>query len=269
MEQAIGLVAALPQEIRPLLARFSNSRREMLGRFTLYRLTTAPAEILLVETGMGPKNAAEASRLLVDAASPSLLVSFGFAGALAPQFRPGDVVLANRILFHRDRLFSQQPGLTEALAAKVAVILESEAALTAGSIYRGTFITTEQTLSKKEMAARMPKDTANPVVEMETSAVARVAASEKIPLIGLRVVSDPAEEELLFSLQEICNSRMRISIPRIVMTMAKKPNIIPQLARLGLYSRKAGENLALAVSAVIAAAPELISCSPSLKAQVR
>ena len=58
-------------------------------------------------------------------------------------------------------------------------------------------------------------------------------------------------EELDFSIMELTDREMRISVRKVLWTVARKPRIIPQLVRLGKNSRLAGENLAVVVLAVL------------------
>jgi adenosylhomocysteine nucleosidase len=60
-------------------------------------------------------------------------------------------------------------------------------------------------------------------------------------------VSDAAEEELGFSIEEFCDPELKISLARVLRCIAGKPWIIPQLLKLSANSRRAGKNLALCV----------------------
>jgi adenosylhomocysteine nucleosidase len=90
------------------------------------------------------------------------------------------------------------------------------------------------------------------VVEMESAAIALVAGENGIPFVALRTVSDPFGEELGFALDEFCDDRMRIRIPKVLFTIARKPRIIPQLIRLARNSRVAATSLSLAMERFLA-----------------
>jgi adenosylhomocysteine nucleosidase len=87
---------------------------------------------------------------------------------------------------------------------------------------------------------------------MESAAIAMIAAENGIPFVGIRSVSDPADEELGFALDEFCDGQMRIRIHRVLYTVMKKPRIIPQLFRLARNSRIAGTELSKAVKGFLA-----------------
>ena len=80
----------------------------------------------------------------------------------------------------------------------------------------------------------------NPVLEMETAAVAQVAHELKVPVAALRAISDGSDENLDFSIEDFADQAMRISIWKVFLTLARKPHILPQLLRLGRNSRLAG-----------------------------
>jgi len=86
---------------------------------------------------------------------------------------------------------------------------------------------------------------------MESVAVARTAATAGVPFLGLRTISDDAGEELGFSLDELTDSQLRISILRVLFTCLKKPRIIPQLARLAGNSGKAGKTLGATLNLIV------------------
>jgi adenosylhomocysteine nucleosidase len=79
---------------------------------------------------------------------------------------------------------------------------------------------------------------------MESGAIAIIAAEQNIPLLAIRAVSDSAAEELGFSIDEFCDSGLRRIRPyKVLLTVLRKPWIVPQLVRLAISSRRATEGL--------------------------
>ncbi len=249
--KSIGLIAAMPEEIRPLLRRVGKFRRETVAGFNLYRFTVGGRDVALIESGIGAARAAQATRILIDAAAPGIILNFGFGGAVVAGPAVGDIVLADRLLFFKERLFSEQPGLTAALTAQLALLLEEGCREKGFRIHRGVFVTTGEIIDKGKLALLLPAGTAQPVLEMESAAVARIAAGANIPLVAVRGISDGADEELGFSIGEFTDREMNISVWKVLRTMAAKPRIIPQLFRLARNSKKAGDNLAVALTALL------------------
>lgn len=227
----IGLIAAMPEEIAPLLRRVGRYSREKAGRHKIYRFQAGPLSACLIESGMGPRNATEGASQLIEACTPQVILNFGFAGALSPELKSGDIVSADRLLFSHDGLFSEQQWLT---------LLQEPVGQ---QVQQAAFVTTSRITDKKYLADRLPTGIRQAVVEMETAAVAKVAGTAGIPFIAIRAISDELGEELGFTLEEFCDQGLNLKIWRVLLTVARKPWIIPQLVRLGGNSKKAGYNL--------------------------
>lgn len=227
----LGLIAAMPEEIAPLLRISESCRREKAGTFRLYRLRFGSIDACLVESGMGPAHAAEATSRLIEECRPGIILNFGFAGAISPELKVGDIVIANRLLFYHEGLFSEQQGgkpLSE---------------IVGNSLHRGTFVTTSRITDKKLLAQRLPSGVSKAVVEMETAAAAKMAWKAGIPFLAIRAISDASDEDLDFTLDEFCDSDLKLRLWRVLYTVARKPRIIPQLVRLARNAKTAGNNL--------------------------
>ena len=72
-----------------------------------------------------------------------------------------------------------------------------------------------------------------------------------MPLLAIRAISDGADEELQFSIEEFTDKNMKMFLPKVLLAVAKNPRIIPQLLRLSKNSKVAGENLATALLAIL------------------
>jgi len=248
----LGVVAAMPQEIDPLLQRVRGVRRERFAGFNLCRFALGGHPVALVESGMGPAHAAAATRTLIGAASPALIMNFGFAGAVLPGLRVGELVLAERVC----RL--ERGGLSEAARPDAALNrLIAVACRDAGFTFRqGSFITACGIVNKAELATSLGAAFNLPVLEMETAAVLAAAGEAGIPAVALRGISDAAEEELGFGIEELCDGELNLSPWRLFAVLVKKPYLVPQLIRLAANSRKAGGNLALGVELALKAMAE-------------
>lgn len=247
-EKIIGAVAAMPDEIGPLLRRAGAYRKGVLGGYRRFDFVIGANRVVLVQSGIGPRRAREATMALIREVQPRLLVNFGFAGAVQDDTQVGDLVLAQEVLLLADGEFAaQQPpdrGET-ARALRVCAAL--------GALHQGVFLTSARIEDKKEVARLLPPQMRHPVLEMETAAVLEAAHAAGIPLVALRGISDGFEEELGFSLEEFCDGELNIRPLRVVAALARKPWIVPQLLRLAANSRKAAERLAQALELLLGA----------------
>ena len=249
--KTIGLVAAMPEEIRPLLRHVGKCGREKVSGFNLYRFINGGRDVVLIESGIGAARAAQATGVLLDSASPDIILNFGFAGAVLAGPAVGDIVVADRLLFFKERLFTEQQGPPPGLPEELVSLLKQGCGGEKIRIHCGTFISAGEIVAKHRLAGLLPAGTTNPVLEMETAAVARIAARGKIPVAAVRAISDAADEELDFSIEEFTDREMNIRVLKVLRTVAGKPRIIPQLCRLARNSKRAGENLAVALMALL------------------
>ena len=244
----IGLIAAMPEEIRPLLKVVGSFQEKRLSRFTTYSFVVAGHEIIAVLSGMGPVNGTAATKALVSQHHPELLIHTGFAGGITSGTEVGDIVLAHRVFAYENSEFQEQQGINVELAVHAAELLEPGRKL---RFLAGTFVTAAGIISKAHLANTLPTLSAVAVVEMETAAVTRVATETDTPLLAIRAISDGADEELGFSIEEITDSTLRVSIGNLLLTVVRKPWIVPQLMRLAQNSRLAGVNLAAALKGLL------------------
>jgi adenosylhomocysteine nucleosidase len=88
------------------------------------------------------------------------------------------------------------------------------------------------------------------VVEMENEAVKRAAKSFSIPFLGIRAVSDTAEEAIDPAVLDLIDPFGRARLGKVIGTMAKRPSLIKHMRQL---SRSADVALAALAEAVKAA----------------
>ncbi|GFO70692.1 MTA/SAH nucleosidase [Geomonas limicola] len=250
----LGLVAAMPEEIAPLLRRVGKPRKEHRVGYNWYRFEVSGVPVTLIESGMGLRHAQAATRALIEDAAPQLLLNFGFTGAVRPGLEVADLVLAERVLFlAEDRVIEQPipaPGLVQAVSASLASGTQR--------MVQGTVITAASITSKQALQARLPSELPHPVLDMESAAFMTEAARAGIPALVLRCISDAADEELGFSLDEFCDADLKIRLPRVLWTIARKPRIIPQLIRLADNTSRAGKSLATGVHGALETLVEVL-----------
>lgn len=232
----IGIITAMPEETAAVLKKAAKSKTEELKGRKILHCEICGHDIVLIEAGMGMLNAGWAATVLA-IHKPDLIISAGFGGAVLPGLSVGNVVAARQLLH------SSTDGFEE---IEVGIYGRNSIAGTLG-LSIGTFISCDVILDKKTLGTQLPGGTANPVVEMESAAVARVAGTQGIPFLGIRAISDAWDEELDFSINEFCDEQMKIRIPKVLATIARRPRIIPQLIRLARTSSVAGKSLAAAM----------------------
>lgn len=126
--------------------------------------------------------AAEAASLA--AGGFDLLLSFGFAGALDPALRAGDLLLADRVVgagaaFHADRAARDRLAAALALGSRVLA---------------GAILGVEQVIDRPGEKARLFAATRAMAVDMESLPLFAAAAGK--PALALRAIADPASRTI-------------------------------------------------------------------------
>ena len=141
----------------------------------------------LLCAGADARRAEQQAKDLI-AAGADGLVSVGVTGGLDPALRPGRVLLPDAIRGPDD------PDVPADSAWHAAV---HNAFTRAGlDATAGTLLGTRAPVTTANAKARLFADTGAVAVDMESAAVAGVAAARGVPVLALRAVADPAERSL-------------------------------------------------------------------------
>lgn len=241
---SFGLIAALRGEVGPFLRRSTQVRR-FRGSISTWRFHLEDYYGVAVESGMGAKAARQATLALIDTYSPGCIISLGFGGAINPDIPPGAVVLGQEYWDYNlvDETLQALATIPPALPLKELVNFLQQANITA---YSGALVSTSEIISKSDDSSPL-LHLPNPVLDLETAAVARVAGEKKLPFLGIRAITDTGEEEIAdFLRAQIC-THQEVRIGETLAAVLKKPIRLPYLIKLGIRARLAGNRLAQAL----------------------
>jgi adenosylhomocysteine nucleosidase len=211
-------------------------QRKTLASAETFVASVSGAEVTAVVTGIGRDRAGNAAAAVLRnvASQVHACISTGLAGALRPEWKIGDVVVARKVfanLKNRANAMGDRNCSSELIAAAEAL----------GAKTVGSFLTSDQAVSKaelkRELAARAD------VVEMESFDVVTTANTYGIPAVAIRAISDAADEDLPLDMNRIF-ANGQVSTARVLGEVARHPGAIPGLVRLGQNSKKAAETLA-------------------------
>jgi adenosylhomocysteine nucleosidase len=169
-----------------------------------------------VAIGGGTAPGAEAAaRRLIDGGCDAL-VSFGLAGGLDPALRPGALVVPSAVILPDGEHRATDPGLARLLGGASA-----RAVAGAGAI-----------VANREDKRRLHDRTAAAATDLESGAVARVAAEYDVPFAVLRAVCDPAERSLPPATAVALDAHGVIAIWRLLAAIVARPAQLPALLAL-------------------------------------
>jgi len=254
----VAILAALIWEVRPFLRRQrARPRRGLVLPSWEFAAGGAPGLVSL--TGMGPGAVRESARQLVAQVHPEILVSLGFGGALTPELPPGALVLGGSVWHYDPGRCCLSPAPAPApprpLHELLTALQEAGCAAEAGSL-----VTTPVILRKQGMGAPVLSLT-HPVLDLESAIVAGVAASEGLPFLGLRAITDGAGEEIP---EFIVRAGGGVGAGAALSWLAADPRRIKTLIRLWRHSQLAAAHLSRALEALL---PLLAASGEELQGQ--
>lgn len=208
----------------------------------------AGKQVVLVETGVGPERAHAVAEAICRRCRPAAAISLGFAGALRPELRAGDLVLTGAVC-RPVGAGAPNAGALERIPADPALMsAATRAAAQANLPWRqGDSLTVAEPLvdaaAKRRAADQFPVD----IVEMESYAIAGAAAGHSVPFIALRVISDTAEESIE-GFAELAAPKGR---GRAMLRLLSNPGRARAGARLGLNVLRARKTLTAAALGLV------------------
>lgn len=203
------------------------------------------AAALVERTGIGAARAeAGALRLLEHGATA--LVSWGTAGGLDPSLATGAVVVpAAVIAVDGDELQAHGPWRERLIGSVSAAVPVSP----------GPLVEARTMVESRQQKRELYRATGAAAVDMESGAVARVAARRRVPWIAVRVILDHADETVPGVTTELTTPTGELD-PGALRRVVVNPVQWPALLRLARAHRAARRSLRLVWRT---SAPELAS----------
>ena len=206
----IAIMGAMVEEITPLLDFFGTYETLEFAKNRYYTTTYKGMELVIAYSKIGKVNASLTATTLIEKFGAEQLLFSGVAGALNPNLRIGDVLVATALAQHD--LDITAFGHPHGYVPEGSVYVDTDASLRALAhkvakaqniiLQEGIIATGDQFICdgvKKEWIHTTFKADAT---EMEGASVAVVCDALKIPFCVLRAISDAADMDAGFSFDE-------------------------------------------------------------------
>jgi adenosylhomocysteine nucleosidase len=231
----LGIVTALAAESRTL------------GRLTPAgaMIATLPDGTRVTVTGMGPSAAAEGARRLM-ASGARALISWGMAGGLDPALRAGTLVLPREVISAQGERFQTASQWRTSLARAVAAV---------PAVTDGALLGCPAPLGSLAEKAAAFRASAAVAVDMESDAVAEVAARERVPFLAVRAIVDSADETLPPALTAAAVAAGTMRGQLVIGALLHAPGEVAALMRLAWAYRAARRSLVVAARSGALAPP--------------
>jgi len=193
-----------------------------------HKLAAQRPGVFTVIVGIGRQNAERSVRRFLASAAPELVLTCGFAGGLNPELKVGDVV------------FDVQSPTTKVQSPLLAAGAKPVKFFCADRI--------ATTIAEKK---RLREETGADAVEMESAAIQAVCAEKNIPCATVRVISDPADEDLPLDFNALAKADRSIDFGKLAWAVAKSPGKIGALLALQKKTQLAAQRLAETLAKIL------------------
>jgi adenosylhomocysteine nucleosidase len=230
---AILYVASEASELKPFAAMLTGLRKLKWPVDYAFEGILEGRRVMLAANGAGPKLASRAVEIAIRAITVAELssskleavVSAGYCGALDPNLRESQIVVATQVLdLARNQAFDCAPVSSETECA--SGLLASQDRIAIDSVEK------QQLLSHGALA-----------VDMEAAGVATRTKTAGLPFFCIKVVSDRADEVFHLDFNRMRTAEGRIARGKISLHAVTHPKTIPGLLRLRRRTQDAAKAL--------------------------
>ncbi len=232
----LAIFVATKAELRPLSRALRPAYRLPGASDSIARVALDGRELLLARTGMGPQNAEDAARRLLDKGSVAAALAVGVAAGLSPQLQTGDLIVGDRVILHRRNDTPRQtfPCDADLQESALAVIRRS------GERYQyGPIVTLDHIVLSAAEKRGLAAESRAIAVDMESAAIASAASAHGVPFLAIRGILDPVQEDLKIAFDQFLDVRGEPQPLPLIRYLIAHPLAVPRLVGLGLRTKAA------------------------------
>ena len=216
-----ALIGAMPLEMTLLESRLQEKQSRVIMGITFHTGLLNNQPVVLVASGVGKVNAAMVATLMIEQFQPQAVIFTGIAGGVAPELRPGDLIIGSKTIHHdygsaltggfqidstrnphttiRNPLTFPAPEWLLNLATEAAQGVRFESIIDRPpTVRRGIIATGDLFVASPDKCAEIRRSTGADAVEMEGAAVAQICWQQQTPCLVIRAMSDNADARATF-----------------------------------------------------------------------
>ena len=206
-----GIIAAMEEELKTLLLTLEDKKEVVVLGKTYYEGRIGQHEVVLVQSGIGKVMSAMSVAILAETFGVDAIINTGSAGAVSEGLAIGDVVIADRLVYHDVDVtafgyaYGQMAGqelyfLADSdLMAKLQAVLAQEGQ----ESHRGLIATGDSFIADPDRVAAIKHHFPEVLaVEMEGAAIAQAAQAAGKPFLVIRAMSDTAQGDANITFDE-------------------------------------------------------------------
>ena len=206
-----GIIAAMEEELKTLLQALEDKKEVVVLGKAYYQGRIGQHEVVLVQSGIGKVMSAMSVAILAETFKVDAIINTGSAGAVSEGLAIGDVVIADRLVYHDVDVtafgyaYGQMAGqelyflADSELMAKLQAVLAQEGQAS----YLGLIATGDSFIADPDRGAAIKHHFPEVLaVEMEGAAIAQAAQAAGKPFLVIRAMSDTAQGDANITFDE-------------------------------------------------------------------
>jgi adenosylhomocysteine nucleosidase len=239
----IAIIAAMPDELKPLTRSWQHTRSNGVD---LWRQPHDGGEWIAACAGAGVAAATRAFAEVESSGPIDAVISIGWAGALRPEFLPGQAYSVTGVIDSRtgERFFAQNvpenPSFARTSNYTHSVTQPNPA----------RWVVTTPRVAGAAEKQRLASAYSASMVEMEAAAIARLAQMREIPFYCVKGISDGYSDKLP-DFNRFILPNGSFCLARFVLFAALRPRHWLPLMRMGENSKSASRRIAERVLVIL------------------
>lgn len=200
----IGIIGAMDMEVRGLVARMEDVREEEIASVQYYSGRLEGVECVAAKCGAGKVNAAACAQAMCMRFSPRVVINSGVAGGIGHEVHIGDVVIGESCVQHDyDTTAIGEEKSYLSLIHRVyipcdekftEIVFNEAKKIYEGNVIKGVIATGDQFIADGAKCMAFQKAYNAQACEMEAGSIAHVCLLNHVPFVGIRCISDNANE---------------------------------------------------------------------------
>jgi len=184
--------------------------------------------------GIGAERAKLAAEKMINAGM-EILISWGTAGALVDDIQPGDLIVPETIIATGGQIYQTSTGLR--------TVVVNQLNDCPGNIFLGQLADSIYVLTSITAKTSLHGHSGSLAADMESAAIAEVAAKHEIQYIAIRAITDSVEMALPEDLMNFINAYGQVRLSKLITTLLAHPGEITHLIKLAAGFRAAAKTL--------------------------
>ena len=236
--KTVGIIGAMDCEINRLKQNLKNLKEIKHGELIINLGNLYGHNIILVKSGVGKVNAALCTQYIIDKYNPDFIINTGIAGGIASGLQVGDIVVGTELVQYDFDVSAigyakgymctgKNPDKPTVFYSDRELINEfEEAAKGKINVHKGIIASGDTFVSDKNKKQEIKETFNATAVEMEGCAIAQTAATNGIPFVVVRAISDLADDTAAQDHEFVETEMAELSSSAIETLLAKITNTI-------------------------------------------